>query len=369
VKATPGQAVTRSAAEEFPETASRILAARLPGYDSYFYVYDGDLEQPAAAAQFVRHKLDQLDFAGVDPRGKVVLDAGSGFGMTLVLYGLLGAASLLGLEIRDKMVRTCEAYLPLLSDDLRNRLDIRQGDVASMPYPDSAVDLVLSNEAISHYRDVDGFLAEATRILRPGGTLLISDGNNALNPLLRRRTYDVWEAFEQGPAGIAVHGHPIGEEFGPFVQVRERIVSEAFPELERADRETLAVRTAGLTAPEVVEAARRYVAKGKLPASVYRRGQLAVDPVSTQVMERIFNPYALGREIARRGFRVVVRGYWGGASGRSAVRTANATLARLSPLTMVTARAFRIAATKDRARSTGSASGPPGRISRRRNAC
>lgn len=61
----------------------------------------------------MRHRLDQLALADVDPREKIVLDAGSGFGLTLVFLGLLGASSLFGLEIREKMVRTCEAYLPL----------------------------------------------------------------------------------------------------------------------------------------------------------------------------------------------------------------------------------------------------------------
>ena len=99
-----------------------------------------------------------------------------------------------------------------------------------------------------------------------------------------------------------------------------------------------------MTATEVVDAARRYFEVGELPSSVYRQGDLAVDPISTQVMERLFNPFRLGREIASNGFRVKVRGYWGGASGRRGLRVANAMLGALSPLTMMTARAFRIAA-------------------------
>jgi len=323
-----------------------VLQARRPGFDPYFYVFSGDLERPAAAAQYVRHKLDQLAFADLDPHGKVVLDAGSGFGLSLVLFGFLGASGLLGLEIREKMVQTCEAYAPLLPEWLRDRLDVRQGDVAAMPYRDATVDLVLSNEAISHYRDVEGFLAEATRVLKPGGTLLIADGNNGMNPSVRRKTHQVWEAFERGPAGIEVHGHPIGKEFGPFVDVRERIIEEAFPCSKEEERKALALRTAGLTAHEVVEAAGRFFEMGQLPGSMYRRGELSVDPVSTQVMERLFNPFRLGREIAEKGFGVKVQGYWGGASGRRGLRAANTLLAALSPLTIATARAFRIAANK-----------------------
>jgi hypothetical protein len=63
-------------------------------------------------------------------------------------------------------------------------------------------------------------------------------------------------------------------------------------------------------------------------------------------MERLFDPFELGRRIERHGFRVKVRGYWGGASGRRSLRAANAMLAALTPITMRTARAFRIAAYK-----------------------
>jgi SAM-dependent methyltransferase len=133
--------VPRAPLSEFAETVRRVLRARLPGFDPYFYVFSGDLERPAAAAQYVRHRQDQLAFAKIDPRGKIVLDAGSGFGFSLVLFGFLGAAGLFGLEIRKKMVQTCEAYAPLLPHWLRDRLDVRQGNVA-MPYPDSTFDLV-----------------------------------------------------------------------------------------------------------------------------------------------------------------------------------------------------------------------------------
>ena len=63
------------------------------------------------------------------------------------------------------------------------------------------------------------------------------------------------------------------------------------------------------------------------------------------MIERLFDPYALGRRLAKLGFSVKVSGYWGGASGRRSLRFANAVLSRLSRLTY-SARGFLIAATK-----------------------
>ena len=64
------------------------------------------------------------------------------------------------------------------------------------------------------------------------------------------------------------------------------------------------------------------------------------------VMERLFNPFSLAREIRSHGFETRLYGYWGGASGRPIVRGANRVLAAMSRITMPTARSFRIVATK-----------------------
>jgi hypothetical protein len=64
------------------------------------------------------------------------------------------------------------------------------------------------------------------------------------------------------------------------------------------------------------------------------------------VMERLFNPFTRAREIRSLGFDVKVHGYWGGASGSPTLRAANRVLAAFSPLTMFSARSFRIVAVK-----------------------
>jgi SAM-dependent methyltransferase len=45
---------------------------------------------------------------------------------------------------------------------------------APLPLPDGSFDLVLSAETIEHVRDVQHFLSEARRVLRPGGELALT---------------------------------------------------------------------------------------------------------------------------------------------------------------------------------------------------
>ncbi len=48
-------------------------------------------------------------------------------------------------------------------------------DAEALPYPDASFDLVTCRIAPHHFADVDRFVGEAARVLRPGGVLAIAD--------------------------------------------------------------------------------------------------------------------------------------------------------------------------------------------------
>jgi len=305
--------------------------------ETSLHAYYGDLRKPQSLAKYIRYHEDMLRFATFDPRGKHILDAGSGFGLVVVWLASRGAL-VDGLEIVPWKVEDVNTYLPRLPAEIRDRVVVRQGTASETPYDDSTFDLVLAIEALSHYLDYRHFLAEAHRVLRPGGKLLIVDGNNGLNRNVRRHCRHIW----------ALHERDLVDDDDPwlFVPKRQRIIEESFPDLTGTEAHTLALRTSGMVRNEIVEAVRDYLETGTPPDAVYEYGQLSVHPIDEMVMERPFNPFALAREIRRYGFNVRVRGYWGGAGGSPMVRAANRVLAALSPLTMFTARSFRLVAVK-----------------------
>ena len=268
--------------------------------------YYGDLRTPQLLEQYVRYHEDILRFADFDPTDKSALDAGSGFGVVLLWLATRGARAH-GLEIVPWMVDDVRKYLELLPAEISERISVREGNASQIPYDGSSFDLVLAIEALSHYLRYKPFLAEAHRVLRPGGKLLIVDGNNGLNPIIRRQCQRIW----------ALHERDIVDDVDPwlFVPKRQRIIEEAFPQLNTSQAHTLALQTAGMVRDQIIDAVGAYLDTGKLPGNTYTRGQLSVHPVHGMAMERLFNPYVLAREIRSYGFDVTVQGYWGGASG------------------------------------------------------
>ena len=311
-------------------------------YSPWFKTYYADLTGERYMSRYVRflEKLVALYPGGV--AGRTVLDAGCGFGIMSVLLALMGAHEVQALDCHQGMIETFRAYLDILPFELP--VHPRLGDVAALSYDDGAFDLVIVHEAISHFNDVDRFLAEAHRVLRPGGGLIISDSNNALHAPTARHTRELWQAFERGPSGSTVQGHLIERS---FVDQRADIIAREYPQIAPGDATALAEHTSGLWDEGLRQAIEGFLQTGILPPHEYRADQCPVDPVQGYYIEQLFQPFDLKRKIEAVGFRVSLRAYLGGARG-GALTIANEWLTRpaFSPLTLRLARSFRLLAIK-----------------------
>jgi SAM-dependent methyltransferase len=321
---------------DFARIASAIMAEEDPAFDPWLQRESG-LASADGAARYGRHRDDVLAFGRVtNVAGLTVMEAGCGFGFGLIWYALHGATAL-GVELHAAMVDTISAYKRLLPVETANRVHAQYGNASSMPYDDASIDVVISNEAISHYLDVAGFIRESHRVIRPGGVLLIMDANNSLDPRVRRRNHRWYREVEFGPVdGVGIFTKPFSEKR------RDLIASLG---LDGSEGIELARRTSGLDADGIRAAVIAYASTGALPNAIFTADTVPVDPETGQAIERLINPYGLARRLRQAGFKSTrVGGYWGGATGKPVVRAANAVLERLSPLTIYTTRSFRVAA-------------------------
>jgi ubiquinone/menaquinone biosynthesis C-methylase UbiE len=80
------------------------------------------------------------------------------------------------------------------------RLTLRQAPAESLPLPDASVDTVVSTLVLCSVPDQAAALAEVTRVLRPGGRLLLVEHVRAADPAAARRQ-DRREGFHVRFAG------------------------------------------------------------------------------------------------------------------------------------------------------------------------
>jgi 2-polyprenyl-3-methyl-5-hydroxy-6-metoxy-1,4-benzoquinol methylase len=305
--------------------------------------YYGPLEEQDQTVEYVRGVVDLLNLTTKSIDGMVVLDAGCGYGMMCMLLATLGAKEAHGIDImEDRMGVFKECLSNLKAGGTELPVFPIVGNAMRSDYDDDKFDLILSVEAISHYREPDLFFEECARILRPGGVLLISDGNNGANPRIVTECKELWRRFEQGPTG-RIGPHIIVEA---YEDIRKGMIREAYPEWSEQDVAAVARGTSGMTRDEILEACRAKEEQGVIPDQTFAGDECPVHPGIGAVLERFHHPRELAGRIEVFGFKTQVYSYFGGAGGNPAIRFANHVLKALTKYTLKYARGYRIVATK-----------------------
>jgi SAM-dependent methyltransferase len=131
--------------------------------------------------------------------GEVVLDLGSGGGIDVLLsarrVGPHGKAY--GVDMTDEMLALARENQQ--KSEITN-VEFLKGDIEDIPLPGGSVDVVISNCVINLAADKDRVLAEAFRVLKPGGRFAVSDivvrGGNI--PTSVRRSMELWAGCVAG---------------------------------------------------------------------------------------------------------------------------------------------------------------------------
>lgn len=152
-------------------------------YDAYADV------QKRVVARF----LQLLHAQAVSPRR--LLDVGAGTGMLLgKLAGLYPQAQIAGLDLAYGMSMTARANAK--TDSLTALLT---GDAESLPFRDGVFDLVVSTSTFQWLESLDRALAEARRVLAPGGTFAFALFGERTLFELRTSYRTAWEGTGRGP--------------------------------------------------------------------------------------------------------------------------------------------------------------------------
>ena len=150
------------AVREDDARVKEVLRQRKEAFDSH-----GDMRQLvpgrswAAWARAIGHLLPPLDVA----------DIGCGEGY-LTLEAARWARSVIGVDRSDEVLERARA---LAARRRVMNVQWKKGDLARLPLRDGSIDVALLSQSLHHAKDPDDALAEAVRVLKPGGRVLILD--------------------------------------------------------------------------------------------------------------------------------------------------------------------------------------------------
>lgn len=122
-----------------------------------------------------RHLNDiMLARSGIDA-DSVVLDLGCGNGNTTNWLAQQKSCHVTGIDLSGVRVQNAIEAAAKLPADIASRLTFKKASATQLPFDEGTFSHVWSQATIYHVHDKDAALAEAYRVLRPGGTLVLDD--------------------------------------------------------------------------------------------------------------------------------------------------------------------------------------------------
>ena len=111
------------------------------------------------------------DLAGIK-ENDLVLDAGCGIGGSGIWLAEKRKANTVGLNTVDRQL-TRGRHLAE-KEKLGQKVDLLKGDYQRLPFKDNMFDVFWSLESIEHATNLEDFMKEAFRVLKPGGKIIIA---------------------------------------------------------------------------------------------------------------------------------------------------------------------------------------------------
>jgi ArsR family transcriptional regulator len=177
------------AIEQDARRLGRVLTGRREASQQFFATSAGQWDR-------LREELFGRDVVpsallGLLPSDWTIGDLGCGTGALLPVVAS-HVAHVVGVDASAEMLAAARTRV----SDLAN-VDLRQGSLEALPLPDASLDAALLALVLHHVPSPAEALAEAGRVLKPGGRLLIIDMTSHDREEYRQRMGHVWLGFSE----------------------------------------------------------------------------------------------------------------------------------------------------------------------------
>ncbi len=178
----------------------RVLLSRY-GFSELKFLNYGYVSLDPNCEHFELDESDELERYGlqlynhtvsdVSLKGKDILEVGSGRGGgASFITRYFEPNSYVGLDLSKKVIRFCNKNYKLPG------LSFVYGNAENLPFNDMSFDAIVNIESSRDYKNIDNFLSEVYRVLRPGGYLLLADlrtteGNELLRNQFKEAGFNI----------------------------------------------------------------------------------------------------------------------------------------------------------------------------------
>jgi SAM-dependent methyltransferase len=149
---------------QLDETALAAIATRLEvrGKHPFF-------------AQVIEEYLNRLDLGHLQQ----IIEIGTGTGIVArnIARRRQFGGTIIASDISEYLIDRARRFAE--EDDVAGQIEFRVADAHSMSVRDAGADVVIAHTLVSHVTDPVAILSEAKRLLRPGGRVVIFDGDYA----------------------------------------------------------------------------------------------------------------------------------------------------------------------------------------------
>jgi len=174
--------------------------------------------------QYEQTVRSQMVLSMIAPRAdEVVLDAGCGNARDLIQLAASGCKCV-GIDFSPNMIE--EAKKELATRNIQ-RVELEVGDLTNLRFCDQTFDKVFASEVLEHVPDYRKAVSEMARVLKPGGTLVVTTPNrhslygfdryvicHRILRLKHRHPYDEWKTFKELASALENNGLEIVRSAG-----------------------------------------------------------------------------------------------------------------------------------------------------------
>lgn len=180
---------TRAVAHDEQRLAT-VLAARQTRSQEFFSSSAGQWDR--LRREMFGERFDLIALAGLLESNWVIGDLGCGTGQ--ISEGLAPFVKrVIAVDNSRTMIKAAKQRLGALA-----HVEIRQGDLASLPIDDDTLDAAITCLVLHHIAEPAAALVEAARVLKPGGRFLLVDMQSHDRREYQQQMGHLWLGFEPG---------------------------------------------------------------------------------------------------------------------------------------------------------------------------